>query len=848
MDPILTLDNYTEIELSFVYNGRLAGFPYETKPSIFWWTSTIRNAKKGTAWIKITWSDEKGQVSSKLNVTIKIDNKSPLRFDDCIWAECIVLSPNEENRYCGQRAGIGGLFIKDIFNNIKKSGHTKKHAEKMELRLPTFISENREYLKGRLDIEIDEKNIRKIMDLRFEEEQSEYEITNENMDKIGQILGMNVKSTYFPFSDEAKNEGLYFSAVDERIEGIHAPYWVNNLTVPGLFYWINYCDSEPDEKFVSNLARIALDRNEISEDDFIDIVERQLGESKIYHKNFNKCISAVGTMLTIPSTSLYYKSDETYVSNDSDSMSSKMKKKAIESFNDPLQLLSGDCEDVSNLIHKISRMLEFGKWTDRLLIFMKEIMRIYVTVGTLGSVTAPKIGDERRGERPLLINSEEDLKSDIGAHMWCEMIPVKRFERWMNRMNKGHPFHTYDDERNEWEDELPVMILEGTGLIKPFLRPFSEYHEEEAKIQAEEFHRSVLRANECLFKFSKYLSAGQNERIPDMVKDIEDARVSFFYRQQTELFTDKFMNEQWQFGHFMSTYLSPRIQEKKRSHKGGIPIRDPISDRPDKPQWGVNVRDILKDAPNIGLVTFPVFFKEEKECFKSILRQFPPTFDPELTDEGLKDFDNLVGPHVERFQSTCDEITKDRKQKRSDNIQKVSVIFRSSEFLTGKFIEESENGKTEKKLTDAILGDIEKNLRIIKCKCTLEVITDRFFNVRLDLLVNTPSEEELKEMISERKKHVHKISSMLTNGRHIISQRITDVTVNSKIQWMDSSKKVVDEELISFSTPDKMDCFISGFNQMKLKDNLSLAQLRLYSKGKQLATSRKGLAPKIVLD
>lgn len=754
----------TSLSLRFMYKGELAGEPYEVKPSLLWWSSTVRSFKRGTSRTEIKWSDEERQISEEGTVHVPL-SKTAYRLDDRIWVECMVNSPNEEGFYVGARAGAASITLKSIFDSVKSSGKYSKTRLPLEMA-QMRLNDGNPYQKGSISIELsDRKDIEFVKGWKFQSPGT-YDITEENAKQVNALFNMCIVSSLFPYSETASKKGLAFEPSSSRIEGIHAPVWTANVDVPGWAYWTEYSEYEPDELFWENLVTVALDRCEVDREWFLRVADAQFSRKDgRYDENFHKVIEVMAVAVTIPSVSLYYKGDESYVVEDggsgffggSDRVS--IIKKMIESFNDALVMRGDDCEGLGALIHRTMRILkrgiparkgnapwnENGSWREPVLKHLQHLAYWYVSGGPLGSVTAARVGGAEARRHPLIIDSREDLQAKLGAHMWQESIPVVQFEERMRRTNStlfdGINLKLRKAEYPKWLHRLPYTIGEGTGAVHPFLRPISEYYESDAQLRTEAVNKCSdrLLAARYISENTSYLSMGQVQRIQKMMGNIEDARFSDFYRRTTTFHTDDLFAEGYPVAEFVWTQLSPRMSESDERVGRRRSTTEPWT-------WGVNMRDKLRsessEGRQTGLITVPPLEPEEMNAVRSLLRQLPPLQTPTLTPKRKAQLEQYAEPFIKEFQKLSDHITTQRHGER-DSSRRVDVIFRKEEFFRGMI-----DRKKKITLRDGLLDDIEKNEQIHDVHVVFEPITDNIYNVRLEVHVNVQRTKSAVRSIS----------------------------------------------------------------------------------------------------
>ena len=90
-----------ELVLDFKFNGKwLAPEGQETEPAILWWSTAVNG---WSTWTKIEWEDDSKVMSKTQRVRIPLGS-STVRTDDTVRMECVVLSPNQDNRLVRAKA------------------------------------------------------------------------------------------------------------------------------------------------------------------------------------------------------------------------------------------------------------------------------------------------------------------------------------------------------------------------------------------------------------------------------------------------------------------------------------------------------------------------------------------------------------------------------------------------------------------------------------------------------------------------------------------------------------------------------------------------------------------------
>lgn len=723
------------IRAKVCYTGFLVGAPYEINPRLFFWTSTSRNPDHTTV-VPI----KSGEICSEelLDVSIPLISGN-LRQDDRIWVECFVDSPTQEGMYVGARAGCADLLLKEVSDAVRGG---KSLIFKRDLILKQLREEEEDYAaKGEIELTISNDSLPVIKKWKFQESGA-YDYVGDNMKFVDKLIQLNIITGLYPYSDYAESEGLKFEATSKNLESIHLPVWVSNLVTPAWVYWHIYSDLVVSELFATNLAQVSLDRHGLTRERFIKIADDQFSRNGIgYDEEFTDVVVASLDLSYILATSLFYKSDETYIKDQGYGFfgSKNPVKIGLESLNDPLRMNGDDCEGLGVLNHRTMAIFKTGLekyrgndawnktggWRDPVLQRIQRVLFLYVSGGSLGSVTAARIGGEKAQKAPLFIDSYEDKHSELGAHMWQESIPVPLFEAMVNQVN-SNKLQLRKVNSPPWAVNLPYCVGEGTGSVYPLLQPLSNYFPKR-KEEKLEYHFNQLDAMNFVYKETKFLRYGQIQRFPKHAENIEDARVSNFYRRSTTFTTDELFKEGYPFTDFVWTQTEPR----NATSGGRFNSRRGDSEW----KWGVNMRDKVFANPNdtqaIGLIPVPPATEEQMLAIKSIIRHLPPLKFPELSLKTKGELENWALPDIQEFQVKVNSKTKGRTLDGSE--VKVNVVFRDHMFFNGSL---RRKGKEPISLKDGLLRDIANTPEIRRVNTVFEIITNDKFNVRAEVLLS----------------------------------------------------------------------------------------------------------------
>lgn len=706
------MNSLFDLKLSFLYKANIAGNKYEYNPVIQFWNTT-NNLFVSNDLKEFDFDNSK---NVKYESTIKLDLNN-LSQDASIYGECIVISKNDENKETKLRAGICQLFLSEILKTNK--------VHKLSLLLKTLDESDLKYInKGTLFITI--LNANEFKNVAKFKAKGIYDLIEENKENVFKIIENSKKERYEILESENYN---ILRCEEKLLEDLKCYYWRDVYKVPILFYFIDYTTHDYNEFFCLNLLNISLNREGMNMDLFINIIERQFNSTNsILNSEFNDCLYIIVTCISLISTSIYYKTDETIIKESN----GNIKVIPIESFNDALRLLSGDCEDLGNTIKRICNYFEDGNpdlkntknmwqargsWNNKALQCIQRVLFLYIPFVLLSSVTAPKTGNESREGKRILINSFEDKQSQVGAHMYCMLYPMEKFKRHSNFQN----FNIEKEDKNlNWINRLPVLSCEGTGWIHPFLVNWS-FYESDKKTQSfinkeEQLKRlSVLKS---LDKHKVFYDC-QTEKVPLYIDDINEARISLFYRQGLFAYTNKLLKLGYECGEFALVAHGDNTDINKND---------------DQILYGVNIREMLL-GDKTRFIAFPGFKKEEKEAIKSVLSHFPPIQYPTLTEEYVKKINGLYDPFIIKLQLEIDiimnkKIINIRKSKME--LHTIVTLFRGKEML---YLDDEDNviiGNEYENLLDSLKEDNS----IMNCELDYEVIDKNIVNMIAKITVD----------------------------------------------------------------------------------------------------------------
>ena len=748
----------------------LAPEQYEKDPVLFWWTSANERWSKI---VPVEWENTTHIKSVIHTITIPYF-KNELRDDDTIGFECMVLAPNQDKQYVRSKAGSGFFYMKNFDRNVENGLANKRYN--INLVLNTYEVEGIPFKKGVITVFFNGALILGDTPGFREVENGYLQGEKEIMLGMNNILMASIIETLIPYDESAKQYDCEFPPTYPSLERIHAPIWTTERGIlPGSYFWVHYTKYPPQEEFFENLATIALSRTGILREDFIASVENQFqSTSEKINPDFFDAITTTADMFTILSTSLPYIGDFTNTKKRGvNKLFREGEQVSIESFHDALRMLGGDCEDLACLIDRVAMGFELGDpmlkssdpwrkhggWKSPLLDSIQRIAHIMVPMGSLGSVVGAYLDekDKEKHKPPPIFQSQEDNNVEIGAHMWWEWIPLFKVEKLISRANGKRPFVMNNRKIYPWEVNLPHFIGEGTGYLSPILLPIGDYftgNMEEMRKRITDYELKLAAIGNISTE-TVTIKQGQVQRLQSMLKRIPDSRLSRFYRETTNCFTNKFLRAGHNFSEFEWIQTSPRISEvtnkPSASHKNWT--------------WGVLLRDKLYDKENLALLVTPGYSDVLLKTIHTILRQLPPlaplyldsnkakllelekrekeTVNKEVLKEikiemkecetGMTQFEE----NCEKFKLQCESLEDTFNSTLSNRIKGVvgsyvNVYFHSlipnNELFKGIIL--------NSELIKGIQTDIEKNKSIITVEVIPEILTEEIFNTRLKIWVN----------------------------------------------------------------------------------------------------------------
>jgi hypothetical protein len=132
-------------------------------------------------------------------------------------------------------------------------------------------------------------------------------------------------------------------------------------------------------------------------------------------------------------------------------------KESYENFGDALFTYSGDCEDLAMGIQQVFSAFTQFKFpaNEKELRELQQIASEYIPVLSLDVVHGAKVADENAPK---------------GAHMNDNFIPIRYMRDAMRKTRRGAQIESrlpWDKPYEQYRDDLPVLVGEGTGMYEP---------------------------------------------------------------------------------------------------------------------------------------------------------------------------------------------------------------------------------------------------------------------------------------------------------------------------------------------------------------------------------------------
>lgn len=826
------MEEKINIRIKYKYFGVLAGGSDEYEPKIIAWSTTIRS-EEGVVERDIPWKENEDDIKYlEDTIILPLKIKKSMRMDDALWFEILSRTESDEKIDMLIRCGMCQVQLFDICEQIKK-GEVFKRVYALDV--PTVMIHDEFLNKGTLMVEIKPEINKDLKKITFDNI-NRNDFIEERMKYIQKLIQFTNDAFEYPLIDDR------YKPMTKNLIDLKAPNWQNNVILPISYYWIEYSAMLKDEFTMKNMVSIVLRRKNVSEEEFLKVTKKQFEEKgNKYDTRFTDMMVIFMNVVSLISISLPYKTDETFKLD-----FNSFKKIEIESFNDGLRLKGDDCEGLEEIIHRVFRLIEQGNeskkdesipwkregsWTDPILQMMQKIAFFMMPLGTLGEVTSNRIGTskEYREDNVLIIDSKEDKEAEYGYHMWWELCSVKDFELLINRTIKDekNKFSLYGPsiELPEWHHKIPHFIGEGTGWVYPLLRPMADYYDSVPQNSLKSsyvssplgkndnkttgtirsLHQNLLNVLHDVSKNTQILKLASIEKLPDITVDIEDARLTGFYRSSERSYTDKLKRNGYNYTEFIWNQLHPRHQNKKNEGRTEW-------------MWGVNTRDKLYKEDFVSIIPLPELSTEEEELYNSMTRHLCPLKSPILTPKGKNNWENRIQPKLDKFQSDVKSVLEKRMSK--INLDKQQIIYHNFVYNSQTFLDVI--FKDKKDLAKKIQQDVMDYRSIVSIESFVEPICDDICVIRFK--IGFVFEQYHARNISSNS---HKIETLASFNR---KKYVCDL-----VNIRDPSYK----KQFVFGSKTSLFLFKHGMNQLELQEKSEYTHQQLYAYYKGLHYGEK---------
>lgn len=512
---------------------------------------------------------------------------------DVIGIEVLANTLNEEKTMAVIRLGDSLFSMMGIFKSQEDI------ILKEKIILPDYSAlENHPVCKGEISISI-----------AVNTTSSKWQMSEYSANEV------NGKFLEFMFDQLLRKEHAIVNAVRDKkipviepshreVASCHLWLWMTEEgPLPAISFWIlkkeRFEDSEyfsrTQKSFLSMLNAV-LERHNTDMETFKFKMRSLLdNKSKYVNADHIEAVRLIGSLVTCFATSLPYISD-IYHKKKKSGTGFVISKEMVELFSDAARLLCGDCEDLGKLCYRVCFCLQEALWTDEVLTLVKRVLLYYIPYGGLGTVTSRYLGEKESKANCPLIGSKEDENVEAGFHIWAYATPVKITLHCLEKTNSMKlPVIDYAPPL-ACEDDLPILLFEGTGLMDSLLKPVEDYyHNEVDKQSAQAALKSRLHTTEKIMDAFPILRGAHRESFQTATGKKGPFRLSPFYRRQTRAYTKWFIDRGIPIGGFL-WILIENIDGKEVW------------------KYGANMRDILYSGDpksNAAMIAFPHYEKEE---------------------------------------------------------------------------------------------------------------------------------------------------------------------------------------------------------------------------------------------
>ena len=324
---------------------------------------------------------------------------------------------------------------------------------------------------------------------------------------------------------------------------MHIPTWTTNTgPIPAAFFLAAKPVQAPDATVLRYFVQTAIALQGWTEHEFLAVLRRQMSvgvDATTYDRRFNLVAKVFGDALTFTANCADYGGDHSA-------------RESVERFKfSRISLYLADCEDDGkeielvahsiSIVARVATSIEVEERDDALLYHVSRLARLYVFSMTTALAMTPSA---LKGQPP---GSPEDDATEYICHIYTNGVPrwnlVQRLEISSEQRLRVIESMSRDAPIARWEQELPMLVLEGTNWSTPLQRPLHLYaaESEQATVVAEQLR--IERARAALERDSVGLrSLGvqiqQSNIGAASVSELSQERFSGFYRWVVDAWID----------------------------------------------------------------------------------------------------------------------------------------------------------------------------------------------------------------------------------------------------------------------------------------------------------------------
>lgn len=566
------------------------------------WRSGTDDTKSRTLRVSLPLQDE--YEHAKLRRNGKADDAQfalgSLRTDSNVWFTTLVEEPSlMTNRAVYGQYGAGYVSVAELVEMSRSAAPLRA-----EVPLVLFdVPDGNNGLMKRATVRIkkvhfgdDTRALQRLASAQklLTSEPSLFELNEHNMPLIESLTGAAISRHLYNITN---NDNLKLQGTREINTRVVAPWYqthqpfeqLNRLPIHGFFIdksALNTLrsDAADDQTYLVNVFGYAARRRNMKLADIERIMSAQLERTDdAYDPRFTECLAVLARGFVLMSNTFDYQSDMHQMSDRAHRFAKDTAKTVNdESWKNAQLFGGGDCEDLAHYAYEHAQMLRRGNWTSSFLCTAQKALKLYVPVMMLGTVTSPALGNSHDANKSaahladaehhhtviraaaghrnvqdhmvrsdatrilhkmVVRGSPEDLALPVGGHSWMEMIPRHKFTELTRRLVPDQPAFAKDETMAPWRYFVPHMVLEGTGRINPLFMPSAYYavpgQKRDALRRADLAH---MRTHHALISNSPVFHGMQSEAQPTNTVNTPHERMTAFYVQSTQCFTDEFLH------------------------------------------------------------------------------------------------------------------------------------------------------------------------------------------------------------------------------------------------------------------------------------------------------------------